>query len=203
MGNEILFQWEFHIYFGEEHKTFKEKMFHNPSQSQPKATQPKEPFFTEHQSPTPELSQPESSKKHKKVMKAKKPKKYEPSPETSNSTSSSVSLTFRDCDNYEPTTEKGLSEKSTREAVKEDLVVNAKVLEATDANIKNSVDKGKGIARYTDDLPSKLVKASWKVRTNPDAPGIIDYEIDGKMVQITHDELQAHLDKRIKWKRML
>nr|GEU62320.1 putative ribonuclease H-like domain-containing protein [Tanacetum cinerariifolium] len=53
-----------------------------------------------------------------------------------------------------------------------------------------------GITRETDDSPPKLVKASRKVHSNPDAPVLIDCMIDGKMVHITHDELQAYLDKK-------
>ncbi|GKC78304.1 hypothetical protein Tco_1129078 [Tanacetum coccineum] len=51
------------------------------------------------------------------------------------------------------------------------------------------VDKGKGIARDTDDSPPKLVKASRKVRPDHDAPILVEYEIDGKIVQVTHEEL--------------
>ncbi|GJZ31536.1 hypothetical protein Tco_0576583 [Tanacetum coccineum] len=57
-------------------------------------------------------------------------------------------------------------------------------------------DKGKGIATKTDPSPPKLVKASRRVRLDPGAPVLIEYMIDGKMVQITHDQLQAYLDKK-------
>ncbi|GJT71527.1 hypothetical protein Tco_1030813 [Tanacetum coccineum] len=40
------------------------------------------------------------------------------------------------------------------------------------------VNKGKGIARDTDDSPPKLVKALRKVRPDHDAPILVEYEID-------------------------
>ncbi|GJV13838.1 hypothetical protein Tco_1355379 [Tanacetum coccineum] len=63
------------------------------------------------------------------------------------------------------------------------------------------VNKGKGIARDTHDLPPKLIKASRKVYPDLDAPVLIEYMIDGKKVLITHDELKAHLDKKEKMKQ--
>ncbi|GJY69052.1 hypothetical protein Tco_0472034 [Tanacetum coccineum] len=44
------------------------------------------------------------------------------------------------------------------------------------------IDKGKGIARDIDDSPPKLVKALRKVRQDPNAPALIEYEIEGEMV---------------------
>nr|GEV81915.1 hypothetical protein [Tanacetum cinerariifolium] len=62
--------------------------------------------------------------------------------------------------------------------------------------LTNPILDGKGITRETDDSPLKLVKASRKVHSNPDAAVLIDYMIDGKRVYITHDELQAYLNKK-------
>nr|GEU94331.1 protein kinase superfamily protein [Tanacetum cinerariifolium] len=44
--------------------------------------------------------------------------------------------------------------------------------------------------------PPKLVKASKKVCMDHDAQVLIDFEIDGIMIKISHDQLQAHLDKK-------
>ncbi|GKB29428.1 hypothetical protein Tco_0868829 [Tanacetum coccineum] len=50
-------------------------------------------------------------------------------------------------------------------------------------------DKNKGIAKETNESPPNLVKALKKVHPNLDAPVLIDYMIDGKMVKITSDKL--------------
>ncbi|GJY68812.1 hypothetical protein Tco_0471794 [Tanacetum coccineum] len=65
------------------------------------------------------------------------------------------------------------------------------------------VDKSKGIATKTGPLPSKPVKALRKVRMDLDALILIEYMIDGKMVHITHDQLQAHLVKKEKMKQAM
>ncbi|GJS71051.1 hypothetical protein Tco_1096538 [Tanacetum coccineum] len=57
-------------------------------------------------------------------------------------------------------------------------------------------DKGKCIGRDTNNLPLKLVKASRKVCQYDDASMLIDFEIDGKIIKIPQDQLQAHLDKK-------
>ncbi|GJU92576.1 hypothetical protein Tco_1317332 [Tanacetum coccineum] len=44
------------------------------------------------------------------------------------------------------------------------------------------IDRGKGIARDTDESPSKLVKASTKVHSDPDTMVLVPYEIHGKML---------------------
>ncbi|GJV29422.1 hypothetical protein Tco_1385870 [Tanacetum coccineum] len=59
-------------------------------------------------------------------------------------------------------------------------------------------DRGKGIARDTDESPPKLVKASTKVRPYPDTLLLVPYEIHGKMYQLTEKEIQARLDKEEK-----
>ncbi|GJX32530.1 hypothetical protein Tco_0242385 [Tanacetum coccineum] len=45
-------------------------------------------------------------------------------------------------------------------------------------------DKGKGIATESHPSPPKLVKASREICQDPDAPILINYMIDGKMVQL-------------------
>ncbi|GKB94335.1 hypothetical protein Tco_0980472 [Tanacetum coccineum] len=109
--------------------------------SQPPLFTDKVTPYDEHHSPSHPESQPE---KHKK------------SPEPYDSESSSALPYFKDYDNYMPTTErvlakniKGFSEhieglnkiitnlKSVQDAVKEDPALNVKVLEATEAYVKN------------------------------------------------------------------
>ncbi|GJY93864.1 hypothetical protein Tco_0509646 [Tanacetum coccineum] len=64
-------------------------------------------------------------------------------------------------------------------------------------------NKGKGIA--TDDIesPKMLVKASNVVRPDPDELIRVPYEIHGRMCQLTNDEIQAHLDKEEKIKKVV
>ncbi|GKC59057.1 hypothetical protein Tco_1086655, partial [Tanacetum coccineum] len=40
-----------------------------------------------------------------------------------------------------------------------------------------------------------LVKASTKVRPDPDTLVLVPYEINGKMYKLTEEQIQAHLDK--------
>ncbi|GJW92754.1 hypothetical protein Tco_0172426 [Tanacetum coccineum] len=54
--------------------------------------------------------------------------------------------------------------------------------------------KGKGKATYIDESPKKLVKASTKVRSDPDAIVLIPFEINGKLYQLTNTEIQAHME---------
>nr|GEZ60651.1 hypothetical protein [Tanacetum cinerariifolium] len=48
----------------------------------------------------------------------------------------------------------------------------------------------------------KLVKASSKVRPGPDEPVRVPYMIHGKMYQLTNDEIQEHMDKEEKTKKV-
>ncbi|GJU67735.1 hypothetical protein Tco_1253994 [Tanacetum coccineum] len=57
-------------------------------------------------------------------------------------------------------------------------------------------DKGKGIARDTNDSPLKLFKATREVRLDPDAPTLIIYEINEEMYQLTNEEIHAQLEKQ-------
>nr|GEY70005.1 hypothetical protein [Tanacetum cinerariifolium] len=52
-----------------------------------------------------------------------------------------------------------------------------------------------GIAKDTGKSPRKLVPASKEVRLDPDTPVLIPYEINGKMYQLTNEQIQAHLEK--------
>ncbi|GKD66946.1 hypothetical protein Tco_1309054, partial [Tanacetum coccineum] len=56
-------------------------------------------------------------------------------------------------------------------------------------------DRGKGIARDTNESPRKLVNASTKVHPDPDTLVLIPYKIYGKLYQLTSEQIQAHLDK--------
>ncbi|GKA33565.1 hypothetical protein Tco_0719994 [Tanacetum coccineum] len=58
------------------------------------------------------------------------------------------------------------------------------------------VDRGKGVARDTNDSPRKLVKVSREVHLDLDAPILNDYEINGVMYQLTNEEIQAYLEKQ-------
>nr|GEY12153.1 retrovirus-related Pol polyprotein from transposon TNT 1-94 [Tanacetum cinerariifolium] len=56
--------------------------------------------------------------------------------------------------------------------------------------------EGKGIA--TDDhleSPPKLVKASSAIRPDPDAPILVPYTINGKLLYLTEEQILAHIDK--------
>nr|GEV83765.1 hypothetical protein [Tanacetum cinerariifolium] len=55
------------------------------------------------------------------------------------------------------------------------------------------VDRGKGITRDINESPSKLVLAYKEVRQDPDAPVLITYETNGRMYQLTNEQIQACL----------
>nr|GEX37474.1 hypothetical protein [Tanacetum cinerariifolium] len=57
-------------------------------------------------------------------------------------------------------------------------------------------DKGKREAtNETEELIKKLVPASREVRQDPNEPVRVPYMINGKMYQLTNDEIQEHLNK--------
>nr|GFA81909.1 hypothetical protein [Tanacetum cinerariifolium] len=62
-------------------------------------------------------------------------------------------------------------------------------------------DRGKGITKDTDKSPFKLVKATMEVHPNPDAPIIFDYGINRVMYQLTNEEIQDHLEKRVQMEK--
>ncbi|GJW87363.1 hypothetical protein Tco_0162703, partial [Tanacetum coccineum] len=68
---------------------------------------------------------------------------------------------------------------NVQDTFKDDPVLNSKVPKATNVYIQNS---------------AKLTKLNLHME-NPDAPMLIEFEIDGKMIKIPHDQLQDHLDK--------
>ncbi|GJR37226.1 hypothetical protein Tco_1212910 [Tanacetum coccineum] len=56
--------------------------------------------------------------------------------------------------------------------------------------------EGKAIANnYQPDVQTKLMHASKEVLTNPDAPIIMPYEINGIFFQLTEKQIQAYMDK--------
>ncbi|GJX88276.1 retrovirus-related pol polyprotein from transposon TNT 1-94 [Tanacetum coccineum] len=59
-------------------------------------------------------------------------------------------------------------------------------------------DRGKGIARDTDESLRKLVPKSKEVCQDPDALVRVPYAIYGKLYHLTEEEIQAHLDKEEK-----
>nr|GEV36488.1 hypothetical protein [Tanacetum cinerariifolium] len=57
-------------------------------------------------------------------------------------------------------------------------------------------NKGKGKATNSDESPKKLVKASTKVHSDPDASVLIPFEINGKLYQLTNAKIQAHMEMK-------
>nr|GEU42962.1 hypothetical protein [Tanacetum cinerariifolium] len=62
-------------------------------------------------------------------------------------------------------------------------------------------DRGKGKITEDDELPLNLVKASTNVQPDPDALILIPYEINGKLYQLTKEQIQDHLDNKEKLKK--
>ncbi|GJY09414.1 hypothetical protein Tco_0377599 [Tanacetum coccineum] len=186
-----------------------------------------EPTSIEHQSPTPDKAQHKSSKSKK----AKKHMKFDQSPETSNSESSSSSMSFKCYDNYMPVTERVMSRnlqgltriENTQETIQFDMAT----LKTDTSNIKAMGEKSTPIISNSPFCPSpkKLAEESketssrpegskviWslrspkkqrKVRQDLDAPILIDYEIEGKIYKITHEELPDHMDKKDKLEKVI
>ncbi|GJT09117.1 hypothetical protein Tco_0843579 [Tanacetum coccineum] len=85
------------------------------------------------------------------------------------------------------------------------LIKSSSRPQLTDPNLKIPVPQqtalvpqreGKAIA--IDDqhnIQTKLVPASKEVRLDPDAPILVPYEINGKIFQLTEEQIQAHMDK--------
>ncbi|GJZ73181.1 hypothetical protein Tco_0637327, partial [Tanacetum coccineum] len=71
------------------------------------------------------------------------------------------------------------------------------VIDITSPEPQVTQRKGKGIATEEQLKPSlkKLVPASKEVRPDPDAPILVPYEINGKIFQLTEEQIQAHMDK--------
>ncbi|GJY54790.1 hypothetical protein Tco_0446454 [Tanacetum coccineum] len=56
--------------------------------------------------------------------------------------------------------------------------------------------EGKGIDTYENlESPPKLVKASSVVRSNPNAPILVPYTINGKLFYLTEEQILAHINK--------
>ncbi|MCO6516938.1 MAG: hypothetical protein J6586_10700, partial [Snodgrassella sp.] len=55
-------------------------------------------------------------------------------------------------------------------------------------------DRGKSIAT-TSEPEVRLQPASTMVRTDPDEPIRVPFEINGKVYQLTHDQIQAHMER--------
>ncbi|GKA29921.1 hypothetical protein Tco_0716166 [Tanacetum coccineum] len=97
-------------------------------------------------------------------------------------------------------------EKRVQECQVSRLLLTDTILEITILQSENSQappmrDRGKGIARDTDEYLRKLMPASKEVRQDLDAPILVPYEITGKMYQLTEEQIQAHLDKENKLKK--
>ncbi|GJV94042.1 hypothetical protein Tco_1541855 [Tanacetum coccineum] len=55
-------------------------------------------------------------------------------------------------------------------------------------------DRGKDIARDTDESLRKLMLASKEVRQDHDGPVLIPFEINGKLYHLTNEQIQAHME---------
>nr|GEU49438.1 AT-hook motif nuclear-localized protein 1-like [Tanacetum cinerariifolium] len=55
-------------------------------------------------------------------------------------------------------------------------------------------NRGKGIARDTNESQPKLIKALMKVCSDPDTSVLIPFEINGKLYHITNQEIQARME---------
>ncbi|GJU36012.1 hypothetical protein Tco_1184366 [Tanacetum coccineum] len=66
------------------------------------------------------------------------------------------------------------------------------------------IDKGKGIATESEeDSSKKIVPASTIVRPDPDEEIKVPYMINGKMYYLTDKEMQAHLDREEKLRKVV
>ncbi|GJT82034.1 hypothetical protein Tco_1056376 [Tanacetum coccineum] len=63
-------------------------------------------------------------------------------------------------------------------------------------------NRGKGIARDIDESLCKLVPASKEIHPDPDTPMLIPYEINGKLYQLTNEQIHAHLKNEEKLERV-
>nr|GEW52364.1 hypothetical protein [Tanacetum cinerariifolium] len=90
---------------------------------------------------------------------------------------------------------------SISESLKEDREFNQRLLRAAKGSSFTTPnhDKGKSIARDTDESSPKLVKSFREVRLDPRAPTLIDYEINGVMYQLTNEEIHAHMENVSEW----
>ncbi|GKD45065.1 hypothetical protein Tco_1269710, partial [Tanacetum coccineum] len=82
-----------------------------------------------------------------------------------------------------------------------DTILEITILQSENSQAPPMPDRGKGIARDTDEYPRKLMPASKEVCQDIDAPILVPYEITGKMYQLTEEQIQAHLDKENKLKK--
>ncbi|GKD42613.1 hypothetical protein Tco_1267258, partial [Tanacetum coccineum] len=70
--------------------------------------------------------------------------------------------------------------------------------------VASKADKGNSVAtKETEEPTMKLVPASREVCQDPDEPIRVPYEIHGKIYQLTNDEIQAHMDKKRKSRKLL
>nr|GEV08270.1 hypothetical protein [Tanacetum cinerariifolium] len=83
------------------------------------------------------------------------------------------------------------------------LVINITSLEQPESPpVSSRADRGKRIATDDVESPKKLIKASTIVRLDLDEPVRVPYMIHGNMYQLTNDEIQEHLDKEEKIKKV-
>ncbi|GKC76959.1 hypothetical protein Tco_1127733 [Tanacetum coccineum] len=86
-------------------------------------------------------------------------------------------------------------EEPTREVA---LIESSSKPPLTDPILKIHVPQREGKAIAIDDQPevqTKLMPALKEVRPDPDAPILVPYEINGKVFQLTEEQIQAHMDK--------
>ncbi|GJY52796.1 hypothetical protein Tco_0444460 [Tanacetum coccineum] len=73
-----------------------------------------------------------------------------------------------------------------------DPIVEVQIPEPKTLFLTLKPDRGKGIARDTDESLPKLIKASNKVYQDPNAPIVIPYKINGVLHHLTNEHIQAH-----------
>ncbi|GKC08794.1 hypothetical protein Tco_1000404 [Tanacetum coccineum] len=177
-------------------------------------TPTEEPFSTKHQSPSPNKDQLESFKDKKtdasdsessSCSETFKPfNNYMPLTERQLEKHEEAAASYADLkwsiDDFLTTTFNQILNnlQEVQNVVKEEPALNKKVLGAVEAYTKNSTNltelltmpnRGKGIARDTDEYPRKLVPASKEVHQDPDALVLIQFEINAKLLALSKPEL--------------
>ncbi|GJT16159.1 hypothetical protein Tco_0874865 [Tanacetum coccineum] len=83
-----------------------------------------------------------------------------------------------------------VTEKPKPEMANDDEVANIE----KDPQATLEPDRGKGLAKDTNESPKKLVPTSKEVHLDPDALVLITYEINGKLYHLTNEEIREHME---------
>ncbi|GJT15332.1 hypothetical protein Tco_0874038 [Tanacetum coccineum] len=88
-------------------------------------------------------------------------------------------------------------EHEEEKVIEEESKISAQLVPKVGGSSSNPrVNKGKGIVTDSDPSPLKFLKASREVRPDPDGLVLINWEVDGKIIQILNDQQQEYLDKK-------